>query len=158
MGPRDAARAAGVSTSTLRHYERVGLLPKVQRSPSGYRRYSEATVARVLVIQRALVVGFSLAEIRKVLAVRDAGGAPCQNVRAMVASRLDALERQIADLCDLRTELTAVLADWDGRLARTPRGERALLLDSLAARPAIDSRRTPRVRQAAGLPRRSSRS
>ena len=77
MGPREAARATGVSTDTLRHYERKGLLPGVTRTAAGYRRYSAATVERVLLIQRALVVGFSLADLTRVLGVRDRGGAPC---------------------------------------------------------------------------------
>ena len=64
MGPRDVARVTGVSTDTLRHYERKGLLPGVTRSAAGYRRYSAATVERVMLIQRALVVGFSLAELQ----------------------------------------------------------------------------------------------
>ena len=71
MGPRDVARTTGVSTDTLRHYERKGLLPGVTRTAAGYRRYSAATVERVLLIQRALVVGFSLADLKRVLAVRD---------------------------------------------------------------------------------------
>ena len=64
MGPRDVARTTGVSTDTLRHYERKGLLPGVTRTAAGYRRYSAATVERVLLIQRALVVGFSLADLK----------------------------------------------------------------------------------------------
>ena len=81
MGPREVARTTGVSTDTLRHYERKGLLPGVTRTAAGYRRYSAATVERVLLIQRALVVGFSLADLKRVLGVRDRGGAPCQSVR-----------------------------------------------------------------------------
>lgn len=143
IGPRDAARATGVSTSTLRHYERLGLLPGVLRTPAGYRRYPAKAVERVLVIQRALVVGFSLADVRRVLSVRDRDGAPCENVRALVAARIDALTRQIADLRALHKELRTLLEEWDRRLARTPSGQRAHLLDSLAARPAIERRRSP---------------
>ena len=143
MGPRDAARATGVSTSTLRHYERLGLLPGVLRTPAGYRRYPATAIERVLVIQRALVVGFSLADVRRVLAVRDRGGAPCENVRALVAARFDALTRQIADLRALHAELRTILDDWDRQLARIPSGQRAHLLDSLASRPAVERRRSP---------------
>jgi DNA-binding transcriptional MerR regulator len=71
MGPREVARTTGVSTDTLRHYERKGLLPGVTRTTAGYRRYSAASVERVLLIQRALVVGFSLADLGRVLSVRD---------------------------------------------------------------------------------------
>ena len=76
MGPRDVAQATGVSTDTLRHYERQGLLPRVTRTAAGYRQYSAAAVERVLLIQRALVVGFSLADLKRVLAVRDKPAPP----------------------------------------------------------------------------------
>ena len=113
MGPRDVARATGVSTDTLRHYERKGLLPGVTRTAAGYRRYSAATVERVLLIQRALVVGFSLADLKRVLGVRDRGGAPCQSVRALVGERLEGLNQRIEELLTLRDELRLLLAEWD---------------------------------------------
>jgi len=53
MGPSAAAKATGVSTDTLRHYEKLGLLAGVTRSANGYRWYSEDAVRRVLLIQRA---------------------------------------------------------------------------------------------------------
>jgi DNA-binding transcriptional MerR regulator len=124
MGPRDVARATGVSTDTLRHYERKGLLPKVARTTAGYRRYTTATVDRVLLIQRALVVGFSLDELKQVLTMRDQGGAPCRSVRTLVGRRLDGLERRIQELLALRDELRVLLAQWDGKLANTVSGQR----------------------------------
>ena len=102
MGPREVASATGVSTDTLRHYERNGLLPAVTRTEAGYRQYSAATVQRVLLIQRALVVGFSLADLKRVLGVRDKGGAPCRSVRELVGERLDELNRRIEELIALR--------------------------------------------------------
>jgi len=151
MGPRDVARTTGVSTDTLRHYERKGLLPGVTRTASGYRRYSAATVERVLLIQRALVVGFSLADLKRVLGVRDRGGAPCQSVRALVGERLDGLNQRIEELLTLRDELRLLLADWDGKLSKTAKGERANLLDSLGKRAVIEGTRRRRLRQSVGL-------
>ena len=144
MGPRDVARATGVSTDTLRHYERKGLLPRVERTAAGYRRYSAATVQRVLLIQRALVVGFSLADLTRVLTMRDRGGRPCHDVRELVGRRLAGLDRRIEELLALRDELRGMLAEWDDRLSQTPRGERAYLLDTLGARPQIEGRRGAR--------------
>ena len=136
MGPREAARAAGVSTDTLRHYERLGLLAAVRRTAAGYRRYPPAIVERVLLIQRALVVGFSLADLKRVLSVRDRGGAPCRSVRDLVALRLGALTERIDELIALRDELRVVLVDWDRRLARMGEGEQAHLLETLTLKPA----------------------
>ncbi|HEX5216882.1 MAG TPA: MerR family transcriptional regulator, partial [Vicinamibacterales bacterium] len=135
MGPRDAARATGVSTDTLRHYERLGLLPGIGRTAAGYRRYSAATVARVHVIQRALGIGFSLKDLKRVLTARDAGGAPCHAVRALVGERLGELNQRLEELHVLRDDLMALVADWDRTLAHTPPGRRAHLLDALAAPP-----------------------
>jgi DNA-binding transcriptional MerR regulator len=145
MGPKEVARATGVSTDTLRHYERYGLLPRAARSASGYRQYSSATVQRVLLIQRALVVGFSLADVKRVLTVRDRGGAPCRSVRGLIDDRLQALDRRIEELLALREELRGLLTEWDERLARTPKDEPAHLLESLGTKPQIESVRRNRT-------------
>jgi len=149
MGPRDVARATGVSTDTLRHYERKGLLPGVTRTAAGYRCYSAATVERVLLIQRALVVGFSLTDLKRVLGVRDRGGAPCQSVRTLVGERLDGLNQRIEELLTLRDELRLLLADWDGRLSKTEQGQRANLLETLGTRAVIEGTRRRRQNQSA---------
>lgn len=133
IGPRALARAADVSTDTLRHYERLGLLVGVERTAAGYRRYPPHAVERVRLIQRALTVGFSLQELASVLRNRDVGEPPCRRVRALVGDRLTALEAKLAELTGLRNEMRALLRDWDRRLAETPPGHRARLLDMLAA-------------------------
>ena len=141
MGPREVARATGVSTDTLRHYERRGLLPGVTRTAAGYRRYAAATVERVLTIQRALVMGFSLADLARLLGARDRGGAPCRRVRALAGERLESLNRRIAELVTLRDELDALVADWDRRLANIGNGECAHLLETLGSRAVIERER-----------------
>jgi DNA-binding transcriptional MerR regulator len=145
VGPLELARQTGVSTDTLRHYEKRGLLPGVHRTGSGYRRYSPDTVSRVLLIQRALVIGFSLDELTRVLRERDKGGAPCRSVRLLVGQRLDALDRQLEELVALRTDLRALVVDWDAQLAQAPSGRRVHLLESLAGRGPIDRARTRRA-------------
>lgn len=134
LGPREVAERTGVSTDTLRHYERKGLLDRPPRTSGGYRRYPAAAVSRVQLIQRALRIGFSLDELRQVLDERRRGGAPCRSVRALVADRLSDLNRQIRDLQALRADMKALLAAWDQRLARTGKGRRAHLLDMLTDR------------------------
>ncbi len=114
------------------------------RTAAGYRRYSAATVERVLLIQRALVVGFSLADLTRVLGVRDRGGAPCHSVRALVGERLELLNRRIDELLALRDELRLLMTDWDARLAKTPQGERAHLLETLGTRTVIERSRRKR--------------
>ena len=144
LAPRALASACGVSTDTLRHYERLGLLPRTARTASGYRRYAPDSVERVRLIQRALTVGFSLRELGAVLDRRERGEPPCGRVRALVGERLATLESRLAELKQLRDEMRRLVRDWDVRLARTPRGQRARLLDALAVQPIAARRRTLR--------------
>ena len=133
MRSGELARAAGVSVDTLRHYEKKGLLPAPHRGDNGYRLYAPGAVHRVRVIQRALDMGFTLDDLARVLRQRDAGGAPCGEVRAIAAARLEELESRIASLIGLRDELRALVQEWSDRLATLPPGQRAGLLDALAA-------------------------
>jgi DNA-binding transcriptional MerR regulator len=76
LGPREVAARCRVSADTLRHYERKGLLPAPARTRAGYRRYAPETVARVQMVQRALLAGFTLDELARVLRDRDRGQPP----------------------------------------------------------------------------------
>ena len=129
----ELAKTAGVSTDTLRHYERKGVLGKPGRSTNGYREYSEGALDRVRLVRRALAVGFTLDELSSVLKVRDRGGVPCQRVRELAVEKLSAVESQLSELSTLRDELRSTLKDWDTRLARTGPGASAGLLDALAS-------------------------
>jgi DNA-binding transcriptional MerR regulator len=126
------AKATGVSPDTIRHYERIGVLPKAARTVSGYRVYPESAVERVLVIQRALRIGFSLAELSEVLRSRDAGGAPCHRVYEIASDKLGRLRVQIQTLTRLEQHLSGVLSDWEGRMKKAGPGERSHLLYSIA--------------------------
>jgi MerR family transcriptional regulator, copper efflux regulator len=128
----ELACLSGVSTDTLRHYERKGVLPKPRRLGNGYRKYPASSVDRVRLIRRALAVGFTLDELARFLKARDRGQAPCREVRSLAAEKLVALESRLSELMALRDELRATLVDWDGRLARKGSGQRAGLLDALA--------------------------
>jgi DNA-binding transcriptional MerR regulator len=139
----ELAREAGVSTDTLRHYERKGLLTPPPRTGGGYRRYPNDAVARVRLIQRALLIGFSLDDLAGVLRERAAGGAPCQKVRGIVQERLVALNQQLLELKALRRDLVALLGEWDTKLGHTAPSERAYLLDALAQREDSDLRNSP---------------
>jgi DNA-binding transcriptional MerR regulator len=127
----ELARACGISTDTLRHYERVGVLPKPQRNSAGYRQYPAEAQVRVRTIRRALAIGFSLAELARILRERERGGAPCREVRALAVAKLAGLERQVDDLIVLRDQLRQLVVDWGQRLDATPEGTQARLLDAL---------------------------
>lgn len=127
------AAKAGVSADTLRHYERRGLLAAAKRLPNGYRLYPPEALDRVLLIQRALGVGFSLADLTKLLRARDRGQPPCREVRALAARKLEDVEEQLKSLASFRATLQATLRDWDARLEKRRGEEPARLLDALVA-------------------------
>lgn len=133
MSAGELAKAAGVSTDTLRHYERKGVLRRPPRAANGYRRYQPEALERVLLVRRAIAFGFTLDELARVLSARDRGAAPCKEVHALAAAKLEEAEERLAQLSSLRDELRATLKDWDGRLSKTPGGGRAGLLESLAS-------------------------
>ena len=138
LSPSELARLTGVSTDTLRHYERKRVLGIPARSRGGYRRYPPEAVARVRLVRRALTIGFTLDELAGVLSERDRGGAPCRGVRTLVAERLAELETRLRDLTELRDELRILIREWDHRLARIPLGTQARLLDMLSDQPVHD--------------------
>jgi DNA-binding transcriptional MerR regulator len=127
----ELAKATGVSPDTVRHYERIGVLPKAVRSSSGYRIYPESAVERVNVVQRALRIGFTLSELAEVLKARDAGGAPCQRVFELAQEKLAGIRTDIAALKQTERYLDRVLTDWKSRVQRAGRGQKAHLLHSL---------------------------
>jgi MerR family transcriptional regulator, Zn(II)-responsive regulator of zntA len=127
------ARVCGLSPDTLRHYERLKLLRPSARTPAGYRLYGADAAARVRLVQAALSVGFTLKELSRLMADRDAGRAPCRSARELAAKKLGDLEEKLGEMVRLRASLRELLAKWDSRLERTPAGSRAHLLDALGS-------------------------
>ena len=107
------AKATGVSPDTIRHYERIGVLPRATRTESGYRIYPASAVERVLVVRRALRIGFSLTELAEVLRARDAGGAPCHRVYQLAQQKLKGVAADIEALKRTERYLKKVLSDWE---------------------------------------------
>ena len=128
----DIARLTGVSSDTIRHYERIGILPKCARTTSGYRVYPQESVSRVQFVRRALQLGFTLTELSEILQVRDAGGAPCHRVLHMTEEKLRSLEQQIRELRRTQRYMLQLVRQWRAQLKRTQPGQKALLLHSLA--------------------------
>jgi DNA-binding transcriptional MerR regulator len=125
------AERAGVSPDSIRHYERLGLLPAAGRTDGGYRMFPPTAVDRVRLIRSAVRVGFSLRHLAEFLGERQAGGAPCRKVREAAERILADVNAQIAELKATRSALTRMVRDWDARLARTPPNQPARLLDAI---------------------------
>ncbi|MDP1681632.1 MAG: heavy metal-responsive transcriptional regulator [Burkholderiales bacterium] len=105
----DIARLLGVSADTLRYYEKIGLLPRVGRSGAGLREYGERDVSRLRFIQRAQKMGFSLAEIAHLLAMRENPQQARDDVHTLTAVKLDEVEARLKELTLLRDELRLLL-------------------------------------------------
>ncbi|MDQ7013167.1 MAG: MerR family transcriptional regulator [Planctomycetota bacterium] len=101
------ARAAGVPTSSVRYYERRGLLVPDARTGSGYRQYSAASLERLRFIRAAKAAGFTLANIEALLeAAEGAGDAARNEVQQLIQARLADVTERIETLQKARTTLT----------------------------------------------------
>ncbi len=129
----ELASRAGVSADTLRYYEQKGVLSPPPRSNNGYRCYPEESLQRVQLIRSALRIGFSIDELARVLSIRQSGGVPCRSARAIASAKLRELRQRQVEIARLCRLLQAVIRRWDRQLGRTAPGERAHLLDTLAA-------------------------
>jgi len=106
------AKRAGVGIDTVRYYERRGLLPPMGRLASGYRRYGTVEILRLRFIRRAQALGFTLREIRELLALwkrRDVA-----RVKQTAQEKLANVEQRIADLDRIRRGLRKLIATCPG--------------------------------------------
>lgn len=104
-----ASAELGISADTLRYYEKINLLPRVARAPSGLRRYDDKDLSRLRFIKRAQKMGFSLAEIAHLLAFREDPRQARPQVRQLAATKLNEVLHRIEDLSVLRDELTLLV-------------------------------------------------
>jgi len=109
------AEAAGVNVETLRFYERKGLLPTPPRRASGYREYPTDDVRRIRFIKRAQELGFSLVEIKELLALRVRPGATPAEVKDRAEEKLADIRRKIASLKAMEKALTRLNEACSGR-------------------------------------------
>ena len=110
----DAAAASGVSSKMIRHYESIGLIGAAPRTDAGYRRYGQREVQVLQFIHRARVLGFSLEQIRGLLALWQDGGRASADVRALAHSHIAELERKIAEMEAMKRSLAALAAACHG--------------------------------------------
>src|SRR5690242_15027629 len=115
----DVARRAGVGVETVRFYERQGLLEEPQRRASGYRQYDDEAVAVLRFIRRAKELGFTLKEIKGLLALRLDASATRAEVREQAKAKVADIEARIADLQRMRDVLQTLIRKCHGNGAAT---------------------------------------
>jgi MerR family mercuric resistance operon transcriptional regulator len=100
------AKQADVTIETIRYYQRIGLLKEPDKPGSGYRQYTNDTIARIRFIKRAQQAGFTLKEIAELLSL---DGSHCADVRKIAEQKYRQINEQIKDLIALRNILDALV-------------------------------------------------
>jgi MerR family transcriptional regulator, copper efflux regulator len=109
------AKRAGVHIDTIRYYEREGLLPEPLRRASGYRHYNESVISRLRFIRRAKDLGFTLEEIRDLLALSADRHRGVKAVKERAEQRLASIDARISELTRIRQGLEQLIEACPGR-------------------------------------------
>ena len=129
------SKRTGTNIETIRYYERVGLLPVPARTSGGYRLYETNHLKRLNFIRRARALGFSLAEVRKLLTLADQRRRSCADVRVVAAAHLEDVKAKIADLRQMERVLKDTVARCEaGTVSHCPMID-ALYTDAETSRP-----------------------
>lgn len=123
------AKRASISVETIRFYERMGLLAEPQRKASGYRQFSEADVRKLVFIQHAKNLGFSLNEIKELLSLQADNRSTSREIRNIAAHKLQDIENKIKMLERMRETLQHLVNKCPGK---GPTSE-CPILDALAS-------------------------
>lgn len=114
----EAARETGLTVDAIRFYEKQSLLPRPARTAGGFRLYSGESVERLQFIQQAQTLGFSLAEIRELLLLRDKKLEACSHVKVLLQGKLASVRQKIEQLQALESDLKVALRNCDRSLKR----------------------------------------
>jgi len=110
----EVAERGGVNLQTIRYYEREKLLPEPPRLASGYRVYPDQTVRRVRFIKRAQEIGFTLTEIRGLLAIRIDADRDSSGVRTLAQAKINDIEKKIQTLQQMKEVLGRITERCSG--------------------------------------------
>jgi MerR family copper efflux transcriptional regulator len=107
------AQQTGCTVPTIRYYEEVGLLPAVPRSETGRRLYREAAVKRLTFIRRCRDFGFSIDQVRELVALVDEPERPCVEVRDIASGHLAEVRKKLLELQALEASLSEFVVSCD---------------------------------------------
>ena len=104
------ALRAGIGLETVRYYERIGLLEEPARTTSGYRVYGPEDLSRLMFIKRAKALGFSLDDIRELIALKVEKGCDCGDIAHRAEYRLADVRQRIEGLQRVRKGLEELIS------------------------------------------------
>jgi MerR family mercuric resistance operon transcriptional regulator len=110
----ELARRTGCNLETIRYYEKTGMMPDPPRTTSGYRVYDDSHVSRLRFILRARELGFSIEQIRGLVALVDGGTQTCAEVKERTEKHLGDVRAKIADLKRIEKVLAKTAAQCSG--------------------------------------------
>lgn len=110
----DLAKATGTKVVTIRYYEQIGLLPVPSRTDGNYRSYNDEHLRRLQFVRRCRDLGFTLGQVRELLHLSLQESKECTEVDRITAQHLGVIERKIADLERLASELRRLSACCEG--------------------------------------------
>ena len=108
------AAATGTKVTTIRFYEDIGLMPKAERTTSGRRTYGKSDFVRLSFIRHGRSMGFSVDDVRSLMALSDQPERDCAEAAAIARRHLEKVEVRIASLQRLRAELRKLATSCDG--------------------------------------------
>lgn len=114
LGRGELAKLTGCNLETIRYYENIGVMPDPPRSSKNYRVYDDGHVARLRFIMRARELGFTLDEVRDLLALVDGGAQTCGEVQGLANAHLANVRAKIADLKRIEHVLSSTMAQCTG--------------------------------------------
>ncbi len=104
------AKETGINLETVRYYENIGLLPEPKRTESGYRIYDETDIKRLIFINRAKELGFTLKETKELFELKIESEKTCGDVKRLATNKITDIEQKINDLLKIKNVLQKLVS------------------------------------------------
>jgi DNA-binding transcriptional MerR regulator len=122
MHVNQLAKTLGVTPDTIRFYTRIDVLQPGKSPVNGYREYSDKDISRMKFILSARQLGFSVDDIKQILAEADQKKSPCPKVRRLIDQRLRETEQRFTEMIQLRERMREAIDDWGSKPDKEPSG------------------------------------
>ncbi|MEK7432825.1 MAG: MerR family transcriptional regulator [Cyanobacteriota bacterium] len=128
---KDISEQLELNPKTIRFYEDEGIIPKAKRNKSNYRVYTTHDVNRISFVKKARALGFSIEDIKKILAIRDGGEFPCCTVISILENNDKELEKKIKEMQDFKHKIEGVIKTFKDNIKLGKDGEICGLIENL---------------------------